>query len=132
MEVHVYPLTPTELPVCAQEPHHTLFVRTDGLVSACISLARGGPSSFFGEDVVMPTVVFGRLPDEDLLDVWEGASCRAYRDCFEARLRAYGQVAAEAVSTKSPAAFERTMRRAAAAMPEALEGCRVCHYLYGV
>ena len=132
LEMKLFPFTPQEQAVCAQEPHRTLFVRYDGMVSACISLARGGPTTFFGEDAVMPTVEFGRLPEEDLLAIWEGDACRTYRDSFEGRIQAYQSVFMEGLSSKSPAALEKTTARARDAMPVACPGCRTCHYLYGV
>jgi MoaA/NifB/PqqE/SkfB family radical SAM enzyme len=127
-----FPFTPEERPVCEQDPRTSLFVRCDGLVSACISLAYGGPTTFFGEAAEMPTVEFGRLPDDDLLAIWEGETCRRYRERFEERARILDARMSEAVAAKSPAALEKARRRAVEAMPEACEGCRTCHYLFGV
>ena len=132
LKIETAPFTPRERPICAQQPNHTMFVRHDGLVSACISLAYGGPTSFFGEDAMMPTVEYGRLPQQDLLEIWEGENARRYRESFENRQRVYEEAIESAGSSGSQASLERGMHRGLEAMPEALDGCRHCHYLYGV
>lgn len=132
LHVETFPFLPAERPVCAQQPDRTLFVRHDGVVSACISLAYGGPTTFFGEPAEMPTVEYGSLPDDDLLDIWESAACRTIRDNFTARTQAYESALAEGLASSSPAALDAAMRRGVEAMPEACPGCRTCHYLYGV
>jgi len=132
IKVETAPFTPRERPICAQQPNQTMFVRYDGLVSACISLAYGGPTSFFGEDAMMPTVEYGRLPQQDLLQIWEGDVARRYRGSFEARSDAYDAALDEGAMGESQAALDRAIHHGLEAMPEALEGCRNCHYLYGV
>lgn len=132
LEVEVFPFTAREQPVCAQQPDRTMFVRHDGVVSACISLAYGGPTTFFGEPAEMPTVAYGRLPDDDLLAIWEGEASRRIRDNFGARTRAYQDALGEGLASSSPAALQKAIQRGLEAMPEACPGCRNCHYLYGV
>ncbi len=121
-----------ELPVCGQDPRSSLFIRHDGAVAACISLAYGGPSVFLGRDVHMPEEHYGRLPADDLLALWEAAPCRARRERFAERVRAYeGEIQRGFLGT-APSSYEQALGAAAAAMPEAPAGCSVCHYLHGV
>jgi hypothetical protein len=42
--------TPTEKPACEQDPTDSAFIRYDGTVAPCISLANGGPTTFLGRD----------------------------------------------------------------------------------
>lgn len=49
-----FSFTPEELPVCAQDPIDSLFIRHDGVAAPCINLAIGGPSTFLGRDVIIP------------------------------------------------------------------------------
>lgn len=132
VETTAYSFTPEELPVCDQDPRTSLFVAYDGWVAPCISLALGGPTCFFERDAVMPTVRYGRLPDQDLMDLWTSSTCRFYRDRFAERLHAYEGVLNRADPTCWPPALEQAVAAARRAMPAAPEGCRVCHYLYGV
>jgi MoaA/NifB/PqqE/SkfB family radical SAM enzyme len=126
-----FAFTPEELPVCAQDPCNALFVRHDGSVAPCINLAIGGPTSFLGEEVTMPTVHYGRLPKQDLLDLWETKTCRFYRDRFHERVVCHQKVIMQGLA-KSSSSRQRIMKAARAAMPKAPEGCRVCHYLYDI
>jgi hypothetical protein len=125
-----FPFTPEEQPVCDQDPRNSLFIRHDGAVGPCINLCVGGPTTFLGEEVVMPTVHYGRLPGEDPQDLWETDACRFYRETFESRVKAHEDSLMK--SLMSSAGRERSMEEAAHAMPRAPEGCRVCHYLYNI
>lgn len=126
-----FDFTPRELPVCDQDPRDSLFVRHDGAVGPCINLAIGGPTTFFAEDVTMPTVHYGRLPEKDLGELWKTEFCQFYGASFEKRVTAHDSVIVKSF-TGGAANREKAMDEAEAAMPEAPEGCRVCHYLYGV
>jgi len=126
-----FAFTPRELPVCDQDPRDSLFVRHDGAVGPCINLAIGGPTTFFSRDVVMPTIHYGRLPENDISKLWETEQCQFYRESYEKRVDAHDSVIIKSF-TGGAANRERTMDEAEAAMPEAPEGCRICHYLYGV
>ena len=132
VETTAFAFTPQQLPVCEQDPRDSLFVRSDGSVGPCINLAVGGPTTFLGEDVNMPVVHYGRLPEQDLQELWEGDTCRFYRERFEARVKAHDDKLVESMLGGSPSNRERTLAEAVKAMPEAPEGCRVCHYLYDI
>jgi len=132
IETTAYGFVPDELPVCDQDPRSSVFVRCDGQVSPCINLALGGPSCFLGEDVVMPTVHYGRLPQEDLAALWETPSCRLYRARFEERVKAYERRLTWAQIGPSLDSLRETFAQARRAMPEAPPGCRTCHYLYDI
>jgi MoaA/NifB/PqqE/SkfB family radical SAM enzyme len=122
--------TPTERAVCEQDPRNSMFVRYDGAVAPCISLAIGGPTTFLGRDVVMPTEHYGRIPDQDLLELWETERCRSYRTLFQARVKEYENAFARSLYRGSRLSHERIREAALKAMPEAPEGCRICPYLY--
>lgn len=132
VETTAFPFTPTELPVCAQDPRDSIFVRYDGTAAPCINLAVGGPTSFFGQDVIMPQVHYGLVTDIDLAELWETEQCRKYRQRFQERVSAYEKTFRGALISGSLPGSDRLKAAAIAAMPKALEGCRVCHYLYDV
>ncbi len=124
--------TPAEQPVCDQDPRDSAFIGFDGRVAPCISMAYGGLTTFLGREVVMPSVHYGRLPDRDFLELWATDTCKYYRERFLDRAREYeGSFFASLVggSLRTP---ERLQEEAVKSMPEAPEGCRVCHYLYGI
>lgn len=132
IETTAFAFLPDELPVCDQDPRHSVFIRYDGRVAPCINLAIGGSSCFLGEDVVMPTVHYGSLLEEDLNAVWKTESCRLYRKRFEERVKAHDEVLARASFEPSLIKLKETLAKAQEAMPEAPPGCRTCHYLYDV
>lgn len=125
-----FPFTPIERPVCVQDPRDSMFVRYDGKVGPCINLAIGGPTTFLGRDVTMPTVHYGSILEQELPDLWTTEACNAYRDRFSERVKAYERVFADSLMGGSLQSQYRLVHKAIEAMPEALEGCRVCHYLY--
>jgi short-subunit dehydrogenase/MoaA/NifB/PqqE/SkfB family radical SAM enzyme len=122
---------PEERPVCEQDPRDSMFIRHDGSVAPCINLAIGGPTTFVGKNVTMPTVHYGSLPEKEILDLWESGDCRFYRERFQKRVEAHDGVIIKSL-TEGSASREMTMEAAREAMPEAPEGCRVCHYLFDI
>jgi len=132
IETTAFSFLPTELPVCAQDPRDSVFVRFDGSVAPCINLAIGGPTTFFGEEVIMPTVHYGRLPEKDLPDLFETAICKFYKKRFQERVNAYDKIYVDAIASSSHSGAEKLRDQASEAMPEAPEGCVVCHYLYDI
>ena len=108
-----------------------MFVRFDGSVAPCINLAIGGPTTFLGEDAEMPQIHYGRLLDDDLLSLWETDTCRFYRTQFENRVKAHEKALVNGL-VGGAKGFEKTKLAAIKAMPEAPEGCKVCHYLYDI
>ncbi len=127
-----FPFIPDELPVCTQDPRDSLFVRHDGFIAPCINLAKGGESSFLGNNSTIPNVHYGRLPDKDLLEIWDTESCQFYRERFEKRDQAYNQVIAKSSFEASFIKLNETLTTAKKAMPVLPKGCKVCHYLYGI
>jgi short-subunit dehydrogenase/MoaA/NifB/PqqE/SkfB family radical SAM enzyme len=132
VEVAGFSFVPEEQPVCAQDPRSSVFVRYDGRVAPCINLAYGGPTTWLGKEVVMPSVHYGGLPGEDLVSLWETPACVMYRKRFEERERAYNRRVAGYDREPSLQYLRQTLEEARKGMPEPLEGCRVCHYLYGI
>jgi short-subunit dehydrogenase/MoaA/NifB/PqqE/SkfB family radical SAM enzyme len=132
LDITAFSFLPDELPVCAQDPRDSLFIRHDGSVAPCINLAMGGPTTFLGKDVDMPRVHYGRLSESDLLELWETASCRFYRKRFEQRVQAHDAVIDSSSFEPSLVKLKETLNAAREAMPTAPDGCRVCHYLHGI
>ena len=131
LKIHTttFSFTPEERPVCEQDPRDSLFIRYDGSVAPCINLAFGGPTTFLGKEVTMPTVHYGRLPGQNLLELWQTEACMFYRGRFQHRVKAHDDTIIESLVRPS-SHRERTLQAAKEAMPEAPEGCKVCHYLY--
>lgn len=123
-----FPFIPNEKPVCDQDPRNSMFIRHDGAVGPCINLAIGGPTTFLGRDVVMPTVHYGRLPENDLDKLWESELCCFFRDRFQSRVKTHENSLTKSVM--DTASLEKAMETARRAMPKAPDGCQVCHYLY--
>jgi len=132
VETTAFSFYPDELPVCDQDPVHSLFIARDGSVAPCINTAYGGPSRFFERPVVLPRLIFGRLPEQDLMDIWLSMRCASFRGRFAQRGQAYSMVLGRSQFEASLIKLEETFKAARKAMPPAAEGCRVCHYLYGV
>jgi len=123
---------PYELPVCEQDPRLSMFIRYDGTVAPCINLAIGGPTTFLGKDISMPSVHYGRLPDDDLMNLWRSETCIFYRQRFEHRVRRYDDILFNRLMGSSGTARDKTLQAARNAMPEPPQGCSVCHYLYDI
>jgi hypothetical protein len=132
LQIMAHSFYPDELPVCDPDPVHGLFITRDGRVAPCINLAYGGPSRFLGKPVVLPRLDFGRLTDADLMAIWGSAGCEAFRNRFVDRSAAYHRVLANSQFEASLIKLEAAFASARDAMPPAADGCRVCHYLYGV
>lgn len=124
--------TPQERPVCDQDPRDSMFIRYDGTAAPCINLAIGGPTTFVGNDVGMPSVHYGRLPDDDLMDLWQSDTCKFYREQFERRVQKYEQAIVYRLIYASGSNRERTLQAVRDAMPEPPPGCNVCHYLHDI
>lgn len=127
-----FPFTPQERPVCDQDPRDSIFVRYDGTAAPCINLAIGGPTTFLGQDVNMPSVHYGRLPGMDLMEVWESDSCQFYREQFEKRVQKYDGTIVDFLVRSAGSNREKALEAARRAMPKPPQGCNVCHYLYDI
>lgn len=123
---------PEEQSVCDQDPRDSLFIRYDGTVSPCINLAIGGPSSFLGEDIVFPHVSYGKLPENELLELWESETARFYRRSFSQRVKVHDAALAAADLGHDIIKLKKAFKDAIDAMPQAPESCRKCHYLYDI
>jgi MoaA/NifB/PqqE/SkfB family radical SAM enzyme len=126
-----FSFTPEELPVCEQDPRDSLFIRFDGLVAPCINLAYGGPTTFLGQEVTMPSLHYGHLPDEDLLGLWESDGCKWFRERFQNRVHVHDDTILESLVDAS-SNRQKISQAAKEAMPQSPEGCRVCHYLFDI
>lgn len=131
IQTTAFRFTPNELPVCAQDPRNSMFVRYNGTAAPCINLAMGGPTTFLGKSVTMPQVQYGRLPQRDLAKIWDAKPCRFYRKLFEARATAHERVYVDGM-LRATSNLERLAQNAKGAMPKAPKGCSVCHYLFDI
>jgi len=127
-----FAFTPMERPICEQDPRDSLFVRYDGLAAPCINLAIGGPTTFLGKEVLMPDVHYGRLPDADLMELWQSETCEIYRRKFGQRANKYDQAIINGMLNNSGSNRLKALNEAKGAMPEPPRGCNVCHYLYDI
>jgi len=132
VETTAFAFTPQELSVCEQDPRDSLFIRYDGTVAPCINLALGGPTTFLGEAVTMPSVHYGRLPGEDLMALWEAESCQFYRNQFQQRVEKHDNIIMNGLLGGGGGNRAKVMKEAREAMPPPPGGCNVCHYLYDI
>jgi len=123
---------PEEQPVCELDPRHSLIIRHDGTVAPCVNLAVGGPVFFLGRKVDMPTVHYGRLPEQSLAELWENESCRFFRNRFQDRIRAHDAKLGIRAFEASWPKLQEALRAARDAMPPPPRGCDVCAYLYDI
>lgn len=127
-----FAFVPEEQPVCEQDPQNSMFIRYDGTVAPCINLALGGPTTFLGNEVAMPSVHYGRLPQDNLMDLWESETCKFYRQRFAERIERHENTIVSNLFDAGGTGRERTLQSAREAMPEPPRGCNVCHYLYDI
>jgi len=127
-----FPFTPHERPVCDQDPRDSMFIRYDGTAAPCINLAIGGPTTFIGQDVTMPSAHYGRLPELDLMELWESDTCKFYREQFRQRVDKHDGTIVDLLMRSSGSNREKALNAARRAMPEPPDGCNVCHYLYDI
>ncbi|UCE51967.1 MAG: radical SAM protein [Desulfobacterales bacterium] len=132
VQATAFAFTPEERPVCEQDPRNSMFISYDGIVAPCINLALGGPTTFLGKDVIMPSMHYGRLPDDDLMDLWQSDTCKFYRQRFEHRVEKHENTMVRNLLDSGGSGRERIMQAAREAMPEPPKGCNVCHYLYDI
>ena len=132
VDTTAFAFTPQELAVCEQDPRDSLFIRYDGTAAPCINLALGGPTTFLGEEVTMPSVHYGRLPGDDLMDLWEAESSRFYRQRFQERVEKQERVLLDSLLGGSGGNRLKVLNEARKAMPQPPQGCNVCHYLYNI
>ena len=134
LKVHTtaFSFIPDEQPVCDQDPRDSIFIRYDGTAAPCINLALGGPTTFLGEEVTMPSVHYGRLPGDDLMDLWKTDHCKFYRERFRHRVHAHNAEIARSSFEASWAKYQQILQAAKEAMPEPPRGCNVCHHLYDI
>jgi MoaA/NifB/PqqE/SkfB family radical SAM enzyme len=123
-----YPLDPEEVAVCEANPLKILFISCDGWVSPCSYMGLAGradiPRRFDGRSLAVPRLRFGNVLEQDLLDIWNSAAYRAFREQLARRRLG---VAAWAIG--SVGGHEEIFERK---MPPPPEPCRTCYKLYGV
>jgi short-subunit dehydrogenase/MoaA/NifB/PqqE/SkfB family radical SAM enzyme len=131
LKTTAFAFTPQELSVCEQDPRDSLFIRYDGTVAPCINLALGGATTFLGQEVNMPSVHYGKLPGDDLMDLWESESCQFYRNNFQQRVEKYDSIIMNGL-LGGGGNRAKVIQEAREAMPQPPGGCNVCHYLYDI
>ncbi|MGD8762778.1 MAG: radical SAM protein [Desulfobacteraceae bacterium] len=132
IQTTAFAFTPDERPVCEQDPRDSMYIRFDGTVAPCINLALGGPTTFLGKDVNMPSVHYGRLPEDDLMDIWNSSTCQLYRKRFAHRAQKHDEALVNPLFLSSKSFRKNALQSAKENMPEPPNGCNVCHYLYDI
>jgi MoaA/NifB/PqqE/SkfB family radical SAM enzyme len=132
IQTTAFAFLPEERPVCEQDPRNSMFICYDGAVGSCINLAIGGTTTFLGKQVNMPSVHYGRLPQDDLMDLWESGICRSYRQRFAERVEKHERTLVDNLLASGGLGREQTLQAACESMPEPPPGCNVCHYLYDI
>jgi MoaA/NifB/PqqE/SkfB family radical SAM enzyme len=132
VETTAFAFTPQELAVCDQDPRDSLYIRYDGTVAPCINLALGGQTTFLGNEVDMPSVHYGKLPEDDLMDLWETESCQFYRQRFAERFQTHENLIVRNLFESGGSGRKKILQSAREAMPDPPKGCNVCHYLYDI
>jgi MoaA/NifB/PqqE/SkfB family radical SAM enzyme len=120
-----YRLQFREMAVCDLNPLKILFISADGGVSPCVYTSPMGrseiPRVFEGRPLEVPVVSFGNVNDRPLMEIWEGAAYREFRQRFARRVAG---------------ASAMMLGAAGAAVPvqeaQAPDACRSCPKLYGV
>jgi MoaA/NifB/PqqE/SkfB family radical SAM enzyme len=132
IQTTAFSFTPEERPVCEQDPRDSMFIQFDGTVAPCINLALGGPTTFLGKDVIIPSVHYGRLPEDDLMNLWNSSTCQSYRQRFEHRAKKHDETLVNPLFLSSGSFRKNALQSAKENMPEPPSGCNVCHYLYDI
>jgi MoaA/NifB/PqqE/SkfB family radical SAM enzyme len=92
----------------------------------------GGATTFLGNEVDMPSVHYGKLPGNDLMDLWETESCQFYRQRFAERFQTHENFIVRNLFESGGSGREKILQTARKAMPDPPRGCNVCHYLYNI
>jgi hypothetical protein len=79
----------------------------------------------------MPSVHYGHLLKDDLLELWNTEICKFYRKRLQNRVEAHDSKIIDSLIGSS-SNREKILQAAKDAMPEAPEGCKVCHYLFNI
>jgi hypothetical protein len=80
----------------------------------------------------MPSVHYGKLPGEDLMDLWESESGQFYRTTYQQRIEKHDKIIMNGLLGGGGGNRAKVMKEARQAMPPPPGGCNVCHYLYNI
>lgn len=120
-----YRLQQREMAVCDLNPLKIVYIASDGSVSPCVYTSLSGPGEiprvFEGQPFATPVVRFGNVNERALLDIWESAPYREWRELFVRRVARAGLALLGAAAGGAP---EEEL--------PAPEACRTCPKLYGV
>lgn len=86
---HAFPLEMRSVPVCSEDPLHSLYVSEDGYVSPCVYLTppiREIPRIFCGEIEVISRTSFGNINEQSLFEIWTNPEYVEFRERYEQRL----------------------------------------------
>ena len=128
--MRVYELFPDEMPICEQDPLNTAFFNWEGFVSPCITLAYAGKRVFRGEWIEAPLYRFGNINNESFDNIWSSPAYRRFRGFYKKRNKSLGLKYIDLMALKS--SRNKKPPESMALLPPCPEGCKSCHYLYGV
>ncbi|MBW2148682.1 MAG: radical SAM protein [Deltaproteobacteria bacterium] len=125
--MRVYDFLPGELSVCEQDPLHTVFFNWEGHVSPCITLCYAQKRVFQGVWCQAPTMRLGNINETDFEEIWESRAYRAFRKQFDRRKKGIQSRFVQTIVGGSSHKIESSF-----SLHPIPEGCRTCHYIYGV
>jgi MoaA/NifB/PqqE/SkfB family radical SAM enzyme len=126
IKLRLYETSPTERPICEQDPLRTMFVSVDGFISPCISLAYMNSRFFAGRQVSIPIYKFGNINESSIDNVFQTHEYVEFRRAFERRL--YRGV----MGLFDPIDRGLSGSSDLSELPPPPVGCESCYYLYGI
>ncbi len=125
LKLRLYETSPTERPICEQDPLRTLFVSVDGSISPCISLAYMNSRFFAGQQVSIPIYKFGNINETSIDNVFQTHEYVEFRRAFERRLSRRVVDLFDPINRGLPGSSDPSK------LPPPV-GCESCYYLYGI
>ncbi|MBM9603719.1 radical SAM/SPASM domain-containing protein [Desulfopila inferna] len=139
IELSLPPLLEVEQPVCAKNPTHNLFIGADGSISPCVNLCPPLLSEYHryhcGNKYPETRTVFGNINRESLVDVWQKAEYRTFREMLQKRCDIYNElvqpVSADFDGMEKLMLVQDGVSAMLASNPPP-GPCRICPKLYGM
>ncbi|HNZ59020.1 MAG TPA: radical SAM protein [Syntrophorhabdaceae bacterium] len=119
-------LSPSEVPVCTENPLNNIYISVDGEVSPCVYLNPPVLSPFkrifCGEEFNVKKVSFGNIFDEPFESIWNKKEYTDFRGLFYRRRKCFTDIYQSFLEMKKP---EKTD------FPQPPFPCRTCHKILG-
>jgi MoaA/NifB/PqqE/SkfB family radical SAM enzyme len=135
IRLHQAALAPRPVGVCAENPLRNLYVAVNGDVAPCVYLGPPAASPFTrifcGSRCLVEKPGFGNLFAEPFAALWQRPQYAAFRECFQARSRAF-EDRHPSLGSSLLRDTARVRRTPTEALPHPPEPCRTCHKMLGV